>query len=254
MSDPGQPTFADTDLRGARFVRCDLSGAVLRAVHVDGLEVDAPWLLEGGQGLWVNGVDVAPFVAAELERRFPGLALSTASDPDGLRAAWTAAERAWAGAVERAAAMPPGSVEASVDGEWSLSQTLRHLVMATDIWLRRTVLGLDDALSPLGQPHDEYAQDGYDTSVFSWTDPSWAEVLQVRAERQRQVRALLDELTPEALEQTREHPWAPGRELTVRHCVHTILHEEWEHLRFALRDLDALDALDTPGGPDLTRG
>ena len=24
-------------------------------------------------------------------------------------------------------------------------------------------------------------------------------------------------------------------------CLHTILGEEWEHLRFALRDLDALD-------------
>lgn len=28
---------------------------------------------------------------------------------------------------------------------------------------------------------------------------------------------------------------------TVRRCVQVILEEEWEHLRFATRDLDALD-------------
>jgi hypothetical protein len=27
----------------------------------------------------------------------------------------------------------------------------------------------------------------------------------------------------------------------VLHCLHVIFEEEWEHLRFALRDLDAQD-------------
>jgi hypothetical protein len=38
---------------------------------VDGAEIEAPWLLSGGT-LLVNGVDVVPFVEAELNRRFPG--------------------------------------------------------------------------------------------------------------------------------------------------------------------------------------
>lgn len=33
----------------------------------------------------------------------------------------------------------------------------------------------------------------------------------------------------------------PGCDETVLSCLRTILEEEWEHLRFATRDLDALD-------------
>ena len=39
--------------------------------------------------------------------------------------------------------MPAGSVDASVDGEWSFAQTLRHLILATDTWLARGILELD---------------------------------------------------------------------------------------------------------------
>ena len=88
--------FADATLRGARFVRADLSGVVMRGVDVQGAEIDAPWLLEGDSSLVVNGVDVVPFVDAELNRRFPGRADRRAGDPEGLRAAWAALERAWA--------------------------------------------------------------------------------------------------------------------------------------------------------------
>ena len=61
MSPPDQPqvqVFVDADLSGARFVRSDLSGVVMRAVHVTGADIDAPWLLEGENSLLVNGVDV----------------------------------------------------------------------------------------------------------------------------------------------------------------------------------------------------
>jgi uncharacterized protein YjbI with pentapeptide repeats len=64
--------FVDANLRGARFVRSDLSGAVMRAVDVAGADIDAPWLLDGENVLRVNGVDVVPFVEAELNRRFRG--------------------------------------------------------------------------------------------------------------------------------------------------------------------------------------
>jgi hypothetical protein len=64
--------FVDADPRGARFVRADLSGVVMRAVDVQGADIDAPWLFDGEGVLRVNGVDVIPFVEAELNRRFPG--------------------------------------------------------------------------------------------------------------------------------------------------------------------------------------
>src|SRR4249919_1403874 len=174
--------FADANLRGARFVRADLSGVVMRGVDVQGAEIDAPWLLEGDSSLVVNGVDVVPFVDAELNRRFPGRADRRAGDPDGLRAAWAALERAWAATLERAEAMPAGTVDVSVGGEWSFAQTLRHLVMATDTWLGRAILGVEQPFHPLGQPNVEYETDGHDMSVFETVTPTYAEVIRVRAD------------------------------------------------------------------------
>src|ERR671913_338344 len=129
--------FVGADLRGARFVGADLSGVVMRGVEVREADIDSPWLSDGESFLRVNGVDVIPLVEAELNRSFPGRADRRAGDPDGLRAAWAALERTWAATLERAAAMPAGTVDVSVGGEWSFAQTLRHLVLATDVWLGR---------------------------------------------------------------------------------------------------------------------
>ena len=142
--------FVDADLRGARFVGADLSGVVMRGVEVSGADIDAPWLPDG-ETLRVNGVDVVPFVEAELNRRFPGRADRRAGDPEGLRAAWATLERAWAATLERVAAMPAGTVDVSVGGEWSFAQTLRHLVLATDTWLGRAILEIDKPYHPIGQ-------------------------------------------------------------------------------------------------------
>ncbi|MEV7429051.1 MULTISPECIES: DinB family protein [unclassified Nocardioides] len=238
----GTPSFVDADLRGARFVRADLSGAVMRSVDLQGADLDAPWLADDDAVLLVNGVDVVPLVEAELDRRFPGRADRRAADPAGLRAAWAAVEAAWAVAVDRAAAMPAGTVDVSVDGEWSFSQTLRHLVMATDTWLGRGIRELEQPYHPLGQPHAEYALDGYDTSVFASGTPTWEEVLAARAGRVAMVRDFLAAVTEPELEETHPSPWDPGRLATTRSCLHVILGEEWSHLRFALRDLDAVEA------------
>jgi hypothetical protein len=230
--------FVDEDLRGARFVRSALAGAVIRGGDVRGLDIDAPWL-KGGV-LMVNGVDVVPFVEAELNQRFPGRSLRHADEPAGLRTAWAWVERAWAAAVERIRLMPAGSVDASVDGEWSFAQTLRHLVFATDAWLGKAILRLPQPFHPLGQPHAEYKTDGYDMSLFTTARPAFADVLEVRAERQAQVRAFLATVTPQLLAEPRATVWSAEHEAPVLHGLNVILNEEWEHLRFALRDLDAL--------------
>lgn len=142
--------FLERDLRGARFTECDLSDAVMRGVEVAGMDIDAPWLSEGA-GLRVNGVDVTPFVEQELDDRFPGRNERRAESPAALREAWISVERAWDAAIERAAALPSGSVDVSIDGEWSFSETLRHLVHATDIWLGKAVLGRRETdFHPLG--------------------------------------------------------------------------------------------------------
>jgi hypothetical protein len=234
--------FVDADLRGARFCRADLSGVVMRGVEVREADIDAPWLSDRGNFFRVNGVDVIPLVEAELNRRFPGRAERRATDPDGLRAAWAALERTWAVTLERAAAMPAGTVDVSVQGEWSFAQTLRHLVMATDTWLRRAILGIEAPFHPIGQPNIEYQTDGNDMSVFAAAAPSYADVLEARAGRVALVRDFLATVTSDDLAATRKNPWAPEYPETVLSCLHVILREEWEHHRYAVRDLDAIDA------------
>ncbi|WP_405058692.1 DinB family protein [Kribbella sp. NBC_01505] len=230
-------TFTDVNLSGARFVRCNLSGVVLRAAEVAGVDIDAPWLLAGDNSLLVNGVNVAPYVDAELNRRFPGRELRLAEDPDGLRTAWAALERAWAPLIEE---VSPEKADVSVDGEWSFAQTLRHLVMATNTWLGRAILGDEQPFHPIGQPHAEYETDGLDMSVFSTTKPPYEEVLAVRADHVAQVRTYLATVTAADLAGIRKNPWAPDYPETVLSCLHTILEEEWEHHRYATRDLARL--------------
>ncbi|MBQ1024926.1 DinB family protein [Micromonospora sp. C95] len=237
--------FVDRDLQGARFDRSTLAGAVMRGVDVRGLDIDAPWLADGP--LLVNGIDVVPFVESELNRRFPGRELKQAGDPEGLRAAWAALERAWAAAVERANAMPAGVLDASVDGEWSFTQTLRHLAFAADAWLGKAVLRLPQPFHPLGQPHVEYTTDGFDTSIFATEQPTLAEVLDLRAGRQAMVREFLATVTPELLAEPRRNPWSAETEVSVLHCLHVIFDEEWEHLRYALRDLATVGAAPADG-------
>jgi hypothetical protein len=238
--------FVDADLSGARFRRADLSGVVMRAVDVRGADIDAPWLFRGEGFLRVNGVDVIPLVEAELNRRFPGRAERRATDPDGLRAAWAALERTWSATLERVAAMPAGTVDVSVDGEWSFAQTLRHLVMATDTWLGRAILNIERPFHPIGEPNAEYETDGNDMSVFATVRPSYAEVLEVRAGRVAMVRDFIATVRADELAAARKNPWAPEYPETILSCLHVILREEWEHHRYAVRDLDTIEAASDP--------
>ena len=235
-------TFANQTFRAARFLECDLGEVVVRGSEVAGMEIDSPWLMEVGSRLLVNGVDVVPLVDAELNRRFPGRELRAAADPQALRAAWAALESAWTATLERAAGMPPGTVDASVAGEWSFAQTLRHLVMATDTWLGKAVLQREHPYHPAGLPNDD---DGggsaaYDGSEFTTAEPTFEEVTQARAGRQAMVAAFLAQVTDTDLAAARPNPHSPEHAKTVLSCLRTILEEEWEHLRFAVRDLDAL--------------
>jgi hypothetical protein len=213
----------------------------MREVIVEGADIDAPWLSNGDTFLRVNGVDVIPFVEAELNARFPGRAQRRAQDPDGLRGAWAALERTWVGTLERVAAMPSGTVDISVTGEWSFAQTLRHLVLATDAWLGRAIQGVEQPFHPIGLAGPGAEDDGLDMAIFSTVAPPYDEVLEVRAGRVAKVRDFLATVTSDELAMTRKHPWHPEYQETTLSCLHVILEEEWEHHRYAVRDLDAIE-------------
>ena len=72
--------------------------------------------------------------------------------------------------------------------------------------------------------------------------PAYADVLEVRAGRVAMVRDFLATVTPEELAAPRRNPWDPEHAETTLACLHVILKEEWEHHRYAVRDLDAIEA------------
>jgi hypothetical protein len=56
------------------------------------------------------------------------------------------------------------------------------------------------------------------------------------------VRDFLASVTSDELATTRLNPHEPEHPETTLSCLHVILEEEWEHHRYAVRDLDAIEA------------
>jgi hypothetical protein len=232
--------FRDVDLSGARFRLVDLSGVVIRGAEVIDVDISG-WI----ESLRVNGVDVVPLVEAELDRRDPDRVKMRPTDADGFREAWAILETLWRGTVERARGMAPELLHERVDGEWSFIETLRHLVFATDAWVRRALLGEPSPWDPLDLPHDEMP-DLPAVPRDLGARPSLEEVLALRADRVATVRQVLAELTDERLAGTTEPVTEPGypesESFPVRRCLGAILGEEWEHRLYAERDLDVLES------------
>jgi hypothetical protein len=241
--------FEHVDLGGARFRDVDLSDAQLRGVLMRGVEMRGVELVNVDihgeiEKLTINGVDVAPLVNAELDRRYPDRARMRPVDPAGFRQAWTILERLWDGTVERARRLPPQLLHESVDGEWSFIETLRHLVFATDSWVRRAILGDPSPWDPLGLPWDEMP-DMPGVPRDREVRPSLEAVLELRRDRMSTVRQVIEGLTEESLDGSTEPVegvgWPESRSYPVRECLLVILSEEWEHRLYAERDLNALE-------------
>jgi uncharacterized damage-inducible protein DinB len=230
--------FRDVDLTGARFHLVDLTGARIRGAAL--VDVEISGLISN---LRVNGVDVVPLVEAELNRRYPDRARMTPADAAGFREAWAILERLWQQTVDRARELPPGLLHERAEGEWSFIETLRHLVFATDAWVRRAILGEPSPWDPLGLPHDEMPSEP-SVPRDRAARPSLDQVLALRADRMATVRRVLAGLTDEQLAGQTEpvaEPGYPGPEsFPVRRCLQAILTEEWEHRLYAERDLDLL--------------
>jgi hypothetical protein len=79
-------------------------------------------------------------------------------------------------------------------------------------------------------------------SIFATVTPSYAEVLEVRAGHVAMVRHFLATVTSDELAATRKNPWAPEHQETTLSCLHVIFKEEWDHHRYAVRDLEAIQA------------
>ncbi len=226
--------FTGVEVRGALFNQSRLRGVELIDVEISG-EL---------RNVVVNGVDIAPLIDAELNRRTPERTRMRPDDGDGFREAWAILERLWAGTIARARTLPQGALHRSVDDEWSFIQTLRHLNFVSAAWVDRMVVGTVSPWHPLDLPGDETP----DEEGMPWdreARPGLDEVLAVRSDRQAMVRQVLKSLTDEQLTSTvsRTEPgWPQEENFSLPECLRIVLKEEWEHRLYAERDLTVLEA------------
>jgi len=195
----------------------DLSGVTLRNCMLRGTRFPNAWVQDVSitgmvVGLVVNGVDVTAYVDSELDRRHPErVQLREATTVDQLRAAWSHVCELWSETVARAERLPEAARFERVDGEWSIAETLRHLVFATDAWAGRTILDRDRPFHRYGLSHTEYPRDSAaEIGLDPDARPSWAEVREVRRDRQAQVDQILGGLQDADLDRTCSRSPAPG--------------------------------------------
>ena len=238
-------SFYDRDLTGAEFRECGLDrvrmvGVVMRDATIDG-EV---------KNLVVNGVEVSAFVEAELDRQYPERPLLRSTDPADLREGWRRLQADWDATIARVRSMPPGTERIRVHDEWSTIETLRHLIFAVDAWFRRGVLGVEMPYTPLGTAGPWLGDDELPlvhAALDASADPTFEEVLAVRAERVAELTVYLEAVDAGALARPRPaletEGWPPHQpDRTVVEALHVALNEEWWHHRFTVRDLDAIEA------------
>lgn len=230
------------DVSGTRFEHLNLSGTRVHGAFLVDTKVTGAWVhsldLSGEiQSLVVNGVEVAGYVQAELERRHPELRYLDAQDVPDLRRAWGKVQEIAAATLDTARRLPPAMLDESVDDEYSYLQTLRHLVFAADRWVTGPVLGQEDPFHPLGYPYDS-APPAELAPLDLDATPTLDDVLEVRAERRSFVDTLVRDATDESLARVVDSP--NGGTTTVGDCIRVVLFEEWWHHRYADRDLAVL--------------
>ena len=245
--------YANSDqFRGARIHLCDLAGLEIRDCEVSGLKIVDCYgsdVYLGGdfRRVVVNDVDVTAYVEAELDRQQPARVLARdAASPDDYRIAWDVIEALWEATLDRARLLPETRLHEQVNGEWSLVETQRHLLFASDAWLGNAVLEEPTPYHPLGfpaggTPPNEMAKLGL---TFDAT-PTLDEVLAPRLARMATMRRVVDGLTEVELDRVCRRKPAdsyPDQTYVVRRCLKVVLKEEAEHHRYAVRDLAVLEA------------
>lgn len=238
--------------RGGRIYLCDLAGLEIRDCMVSGLKIVDCYGTDvylGGdfERVVVNDVDVTAYVEAELDRQQPERVLARdAVSPEDYRAAWDAIENLWEATIDRARLLPEAKLHERVDGEWSLVETQRHLLFASDAWLGNAVLEEEAPYHPLGFPAGGTPPEA--TAKLGLTvdaTPTLDEVLAPRLARMATMRHVVDGLTEAELDRVCGRKPAdpyPDREYVVRRCLKVVLREEAEHHRYTVRDLAVLEA------------
>lgn len=254
-------TIDTCDLGGAAVSGSDLRGVTIRESYLDGMRIVGSVLgrieISSFAGepaeVVVEGVEVWQLVSDVLDERHPErVQLRAVRTADDHRAMWATVERLWEELYAEAAPLPDDVRRTRVAGEWSLVETVRHLVFAVDGWLGRMLRGTEHAYHPVGVPPTDFPAEHWTTiGLDPASDPTWEEAVEVLRGRQHDVRSELATLTDEQLSESRTIAIAPpvwGEETTtVARCFTVLQREHVDHLRYARRDLATLRAAGVDG-------
>lgn len=233
------PEEFEGDLSESVFWGADVSRATFRDVNFTGSSMKNVWMIGVDidgivERLVINGVDVTDFVNAN-DPWQPLRGMLRPNDVAGARAAWDELERVWSETLDEAGRLTDEQRRQSVNDEWSFVQTVRHLVFAIDKWFTVPLDG--GTFHPIGMPNSGSVDFGF-PGLERDADPSYDEVLAVRADRATRFRRFLDALTDDQLQ--RPVDVMENGTVPLIECIYTVLEEEFEHRRYALRDLAKL--------------
>jgi hypothetical protein len=140
--------------------------------------------------------------------------------------------------IRRASTFTEDERHQRVDDEWSVVESLRHLVLVIDLWLAKAVLGERDPFHPIALPPSFMPPTLFPgSSIDPDARPSFDEACEVLRGRFAALHRFVEGLTAdELLRPIEAHAGTVGGALAV------ILHELTAHDGFINRDLDRLHA------------
>jgi len=226
--------FSNKKLRNVDFTNARIVGASMVNASFEG-EIF---------GLKINGIEVQPLISQELERRYPERKHLFTTSPEGMRAAYDIVFGQLDASFERARGLTEAQRNERVDDEWSVVETIRHLVFAVDAWILRAVLGRADPYDPIGLPFTEMRPTP-GVTCDPGARPTFDEAVAVWKGREQIVRDVVADLTPDELERPivvsgDGYPEA-GLETQVIGPLWTIIEEIWWHNRFMNRDMEVIE-------------
>ena len=231
--DLSESVFWGVNLQNTLFRDADLSGSTFFHTQWTGVEIDGVV-----ERLVVNGVDVTDFVNQH-DRWYPLRTQLSPESAEGIRRAWVTLRVEWAKLLAEVDELDADVALESVNGEWSLRDTLRHLIFAIEKWFTVPVLGATSftscALPNKGSQGLEWpGLNLADAPAFEQAREAWAHT----ADQFGAYVAALDlAALPDTVE-VMENGTVPSLV-----CFHVVLEESFEHLRYARRDLAALTSL-----------
>ncbi len=222
--------FWGVNLQRSKFRDADFSGSTFFHVLAKDVSIDGEI-----ERLVVNGVDVTDYVNKH-DRWWPLRNNLSPDSVDGLVESWTALCAEWATLLEQVSNADPSVVNKSVKGEWSLNDTLRHLVFAMDKWFVMPILG-ESSVSALGLPNTSSQEIDW-PGINPEANADFATVLDARAHHHERFNTFISSMRMDEL---------PAAVSIIENgtvptfmCFHVVLEEEFEHLRYMIRDLSAL--------------